>query len=245
MKRKTVLITGSSRGIGSKTATLYALNGYNVVINYNKSKSTALRLLADLKKLNSNCMAIKADVSNKEEVDAMISEIIKKFDKIDVLVNNAGISQTKLFQDITYEDFNEVVGVNLGGVYNVTNAVVPYMISAKNGNIINISSMWGLVGASCESMYSATKSAVIGLTKSLAKELGPSNIRVNCIAPGVIDTEMNEGYTYSELDKIEEATPLGRVGKAEEVARVVYFLSGENSSFITGEVINVSGGYTM
>lgn len=237
---KTVLITGASRGIGRDTARKFYENGYNVVINYNKNEKAALDLQSELP----NSIVIQADVSNEAEVKCMVDTVVEKFGSIDVLVNNAGISCQKLFTDITTDEWKNMMDVNLNSVYYTCKYIVPHMVSKKNGSIINISSMWGITGASCEVHYSAAKAGVIGLTKALAKELGPSGIRVNAVAPGAIMTDMCN-FDDETLDLIKEETPLGRLGNPTEVADSIYFLASEHAGFITGQVISPNGGMVI
>ena len=238
---KTVLITGASRGIGRETARKFHNNGYNVIINYNKNEKAALELQSMLP----NSIAIKADVSNETEVKAMIDTAIEKFSFIDVVVNNAGIAEQKLFTDITTDEWNNMMGTNLNSVYYVCKYTVPHMIRQKQGKIINISSMWGVAGASCEVHYSTAKAAVIGFTKALAKELGPSGIQVNAVAPGTIMTDMCGGFDNETIELIKEETPLGRVGTAEDVANSIYFLASDQADFITGQIISPNGGMVI
>ncbi|NBK97525.1 MAG: SDR family oxidoreductase [Erysipelotrichia bacterium] len=241
----TALITGASRGIGEQIATLFAQNGYCVAINYSSSKEQAVSLEQKLVKCGYSAKAFCADVSDAQAVKQMLQEIEGTMGKVEVLVNNAGIAQQKLFCDITESDFNRMFDVNVKGVFNCCKAVLPSMISEKRGSIINISSMWGQVGASCEVHYSASKAAVVGLTKALAKEVGPSNIRVNCICPGVIDTQMNASLDVSTVQQLREETPLGIIGTPNDIAQLALFLSGEKARFITGQVIGVNGGMVI
>ncbi len=240
---KTVLITGSARGIGAATAALFADSGYNVVINYNTSEAEALSLCETLRTKGHNAIAVKADVSNRDEAEFLFDEAKKAFGGIDVLVNNAGIAQQKLFTDITVQDYDRMFNCNVKSVFNCCQCALPYMIHNKNGRIINISSMWGIVGASCEVHYSASKAAVIGMTKALAREVAPSGITVNCIAPGVIDTPMNKGFDEETINALKEETPVGRIGNPEEIAKAVLFFAEEGSGFITGQVLGVDGGF--
>ena len=240
-----VLVTGGSRGIGAKIVEVFAQNGYNVVINYNSNSKRAQDLSQSLNSRGFSTKIFKADVSNINEVRNMINFAKEQYGSIDILINNAGISQTKLFDEITQSDWDNMVNINQKGVFNCTSQVVGDMIRKKSGVIINIASMWGITGASCEVHYSATKAAIIGLTRALAKELGPSNIRVNCVAPGVIQTDMLNDYTEMDLENLRQQTPLLRLGKPEDVANVVYFLASDKASFITGEVVNVTGGFLI
>ena len=245
LKRKTVIITGASRGIGRETALLFAKNEYNVVINYNKSEEQALLLENEINSKGKSAVAIKADVSNMNEVKAMIDETLKHFKSIDVLVNNAGIAEQKMFCDITENDWEDMLKVNVTGMFNTCKCVMPFMIHKKEGKIINVSSIWGLVGASCEVHYSTSKAAIIGFTKALAKELGPSNIKVNCVAPGVINTDMNANLDMETIDTLKEETPLGTIGKPIDIANAIYFLASDKSNFITGQVISPNGGFVI
>lgn len=238
---KKVLITGASRGIGAACAKAFAEKGCSLILNYNIHKDLTQALCENLATIYGvNAAAYKCDVSNSSEVKKMFSEI----GAVDVLVNNAGISQQKLFTDITDEDWRRMTGVNLDGVFYCSREASKEMIKKKSGSIINISSMWGQVGASCEVHYSAAKAGVIGLTKALAKELGPSNIRVNCIAPGVIDTDMMSGFDTETKSSLIDETPLLRLGTPEDIAKAVVFLADENS-FITGQILGVNGGIVI
>ena len=239
---KNVLITGASGGIGSAAARLFAENGYNVIINYNSTEQDALSLEKELSCIG-NAVALKADVSSKSDVDAMFTEAEKLFGKINVLVNNAGISQQKLFTDITEEEFDRMFSVNVKGVFNCCQRALPSMIHDKSGKIINVSSMWGISGASCEVHYSASKAAVIGLTKALAREVGLSGVQVNCVAPGVIETKMNSHLSEKIFRELEDSSSLGRTGTPEEVAELIYFLSDNKSDFITGQTVCIDGGF--
>lgn len=237
---KTVLITGASRGIGRETARKFHKNGYNVIINYNNNNKAALDLQSELP----NSIVIKADVSNEAQVKQMIDTVIEKYGFIDVLINNAGIAQQKLFTDISTDEWNNMMNVNLNSIYYNCKYIVPYMVARKQGKIINISSMWGVAGASCEVHYSASKAAVIGFTKALAKELGPSGIQVNAVAPGTIITDMCN-FDDETMDLIKEETPLGRVGNPLDVANSIYFLASDQADFITGQVISPNGGMVI
>lgn len=211
MNKKVVLVTGASRGIGRAIAKLFAENGYKVIANYNKSYEMAISLQNELKAKNIDIDIFKCDVSKREEVKNMINYILTYYNRIDILINNAGIDQEKLFQDITDEDWNNVINVNLYSVFCTTQETLPTMINQKEGCIINISSIWGTIGASYESLYALTKAGINSLTKSLAKELGPSNIRINSIAPGLINTDMNNNLTKNTINEIKIETPLNRV----------------------------------
>lgn len=242
---KTVVITGASKGIGAATAILFARKGYNVVLNYNESLQSVKLLSSSLLGQGFNVMSVKADVSNKLETDYLINETVAKFGSVDVLINNAGISISAPINDMDIHDSDRIFDVNLKGVYNCCKSVVTQMVSQKSGKIINISSMWGQVGASCEVAYSAAKAGVIGLTKALAKELAPSGITVNAIAPGLIDTTMNSDYTIEEIEDFVSRIPISRMGTPDEIALAVYFLAGDGADYITGQVLGVNGGYVI
>lgn len=241
----TVLITGASKGIGAATAILFAEKGYNVIINYNSSAESAILLEKSLNQNGYSALSYMADITKTHEVARMVNDCIAKFGKIDVLINNAGIAQQKLFTDITDSDWERMVSVNLTGTFNCCRAVVPHMVSRKSGCIINTSSIWGMTGASCEVHYSAVKAGIIGLTKALAKELGPSGIRVNCVAPGVITTRMNSNLSVETLAELADETPIGRLGSPSEVASTSLFLASRDAEFITGQVISPNGGFVI
>ena len=241
---KTAVITGASRGIGRATAIEFARNGYNVLANYNNSEKEASELEKMLTEEGYSIKVFKADVSKSSEADAMIEYCLKEFGGLDVLVNNAGISQDKLFTDITDDDWERMMSVNVTSVFNCSRKALQHMIWEKSGSIINITSMWGETGGSCEVHYSASKAAIIGMTKALAKEVGPSNIRVNAVSPGVIMTDMCAYYGEETLNELKEETPLMKLGKPEDIAETVYFLA-EKGNFITGQVIGVNGGMVI
>lgn len=243
--KKTVLITGSSRGIGREIARLFAKNNYNVVINYNNSEKEAKELFEELTEDGSSVRIFKADISNIHEANALVNYTIGQFEKIDVLINNAGISRFNLFTDISYEQWHEVMNVNLNSVFYVTQKALQYMLPEHCGKIINISSIWGLVGAANEVHYSTSKAAIIGMTKALAKELGPSNIQVNAIAPGVIETDMLKEVDDDTIEMLKYETPLMRIGKPIDIARCALFLASEGGDFITGQVISPNGGFVI
>ncbi|HGM3740390.1 TPA: SDR family oxidoreductase [Clostridioides difficile] len=245
MKKKTVLITGGVRGIGKAMSKAFAKEGYNVLVNFNKSENEAKELYTILNEKNFSVKLFKADISNREDVEDMVDYCIKEFGGLDVLVNNAGVSQDKLFTDITDEDWDNMMNINLKGSFYCSQVALKYMISEKKGNIINISSIWGISGASCEVHYSITKAGIIGMTKALAKEVGPSNIRVNSIAPGVINTDMLSGYNEEDIDALVEETPLMRLGTPEDIANCAIFLASDKSNFITGQVISPNGGFVI
>ena len=234
---KVVVVTGGARGIGAEIVKFLAKLGYKVVLNYNKSESYA----QDVKKELNNVEIFKADVSKKEEANALIDFAIKKYGKIDVLINNAGIAQTNLFTEITDEDWNNIINTNLNSAFYCSREAVKNMIHNKSGLIINISSIWGITGASCEVAYSTSKAAINGFTKALAKELGPSNIRVNAIAPGIINTAMNSYLSEDELKNIKEEIPLEKIGDPVDIAKCVKWLIEDN--YTTGQIISINGGW--
>lgn len=235
---KTVLVTGASRGIGRCMAINLSKNGYTVIANFNKSEEQALEL-----KKEYNIDIFKADVTKRDEVNKMVKYCLDKYGKIDVLINNAGISQIKLFTEITDEDWENIINTNLTSVFIVSQEVTKNMIQSKSGCIINISSMWGEVGASCETHYSASKAGVNGLTKAMAKELGLSNIRVNAIAPGVIDTDMNKNLSDETINMLKEEIPLNKIGKPEDIYKCVEWLIEDN--YTTGQIISINGGMVI
>ncbi len=232
---KTILITGGSRGIGEAIVRL-ASKSFRVAFTYNSNAQRAYELACEV-----GAKAYKCDVSSSIEVEKMIEEVKRDFGRVDMLVNNAGIAQDKLFQDITDDDWHKMMGVNLDGTFYVSRAVVPIMISSGYGRIVNVSSMWGTDGASMETHYSASKAGVIGLSKALSKELAPMGITVNVVAPGAIDTDMMKCYSPDELRDFVEEIPMGRLGKPEEVAQAVMFLL--SADYVTGQVLSVRGGY--
>lgn len=240
---KIVIVTGASRGIGREIARELAEKGFQVIANYNKSEQEAISLKEELEAKNIGIDIYKADVSKREEVKNMIQFALDKYGKIDVLVNNAGISEYKLFTDVTDEDWNRMLSNNLYSVFCTTQEALHSMINLKSGCIINISSIWSLVGASCESIYSVSKAGIDAMTKSLAKELGPSNIRVNSIAPGCILTDMNKNLTTEELNEVIEETPLQKCGIPKDIAKCVCWLVEDE--FTTGQVISINGGWVI
>lgn len=240
---KVIIVTGASRGIGREIAKSLSRENNKIIACYNNSKKEAIELKEELEKENIEIDIIKGDVSKREDCKKIVEYTIDKYSRIDVLINNAGISTYNLFTDITDEEWNKTIGVNLNSVFFMSQETVKYMIKQKEGSIINISSIWGLVGASCEVAYSVSKAGVDGMTKSLAKELGPSNIRVNSIAPGLIDTDMNNDLTSEELENIINETPLCRIGKPEDIAKCVKWLVED--TFTTGQVISINGGWNI
>lgn len=243
MNKKTVIITGASRGIGKSTAQVFAENNYNVVINYNKSKKQAESLLDKLKQKGLSACIYKADISNYSSAKTLIDYAVSCFGDIDVLVNNCGVSSYSLFTDCKEEDFDKIININIKSALNCSKFALPYMIKKHSGKIINVSSIWGLTGASCEVIYSMSKAAIIGFTKALAKEVALSNINVNCIAPGSVETDMmlNE-FSKKELDEIKNEIPMQRFAKPEEIAKIIYFLASEQANYITGQVLSPNGG---
>lgn len=238
---KTVLVTGGSRGIGKAIVEKFAKSDFNVILNYNKSFEAA-KAVEDTYK---NVKIFRADVTNRKEVQSMIEFANETFGGIDILINNAGTGCTGLLQELSFEEWQDVFNVNVNGVFNCTQAILPNMLSKHSGKIINISSIWGLVGASCEVAYSASKAAVIGFTKALAKEVGPSGITVNCIAPGIIMTDMVSQYSVEEFDEIRNQIPLGEIGTTEDIANSVYFLASNEANYITGQILSPNGGWVI
>ncbi len=238
---KIILVTGGSNGIGADIVQTLAEDGNHVILNYNKSEQEAKKIQSNLKEKNIIIDIYKADVSNHIEVTKMINFCINKYHKIDVLINNAGISQTKLFTDITDIDWNTMIQTNLTSAFYTIKDSLPSMIHNKSGLIINISSIWGQIGASCEVHYSVSKAGLDAMTKSLAKELGPSNIRVNSIAPGIIDTKMNEHLSSEELEEIRQEIPLEKIGNPHSISKCIQWLI--NDDYTTGQVIAINGGW--
>lgn len=238
---KVVIVTGGSRGIGAQIVKTLANENYKVILNYNNSKEQAEKIQQELLEQGNEIEIIKADVSKREETEKLIQFAINKFNKIDVLINNAGISQEGLFTDVTEEEWQKIINTNLNSVFYCNQQALKYMIPEQQGCIINISSIWGETGASCEVAYSTTKAAINGMTKALAKEVGPSNIRVNAIAPGIIDTDMNRNLTNEELEQIKEQIPLNKIGKALDIAKCVKWLIEDE--YTTGQIISINGGW--
>lgn len=237
MAQRVVLITGGSRGIGAAAARRFAAGGDKVVINYCRSGEQAEALAAEI-----GGWAVQADVSDPEQVRKMVDNVLDKFCQLDILICNAGIAQQKLFGDLTDEDWRRMFAVNVDGMFYTIRAALPHFIHRKEGRILTVSSMWGQVGGSCEVAYSAAKAAVIGMTKALAKELGPSGITVNCVSPGVINTEMNANLGPEDLAVLAEETPLGTIGEPEDVSEALWYLASPGAKFVTGQVLATNGG---
>lgn len=242
---KTVWITGASGGIGNAAARLFAQNGYRVAASYCHGAAACESLCAALRDADCAAYAFQTDVTDSRSVEATLHAIEAQLGGVDVLVNNAGIAQQKLFGDLTDDDWRRMFAVNTDGVFYCCRAVIPHMVHQKSGRIINVSSVWGVRGASCEVHYSASKAAVIGLTRALAKELGPSGICVNCVAPGVIDTPMNACFDADTMRALADETPLCRIGTPEEAARAILFFAGEGADFVTGQVLCADGGFMV
>ena len=241
LPNKVILVTGGSRGIGANIVQELSKQGYTVIMNYNKSEEQANKIKNELGNNGIHIDIVKADISKRNEVKNLINFIIEKYEHIDVVINNAGISQIKLFTEITDEDWNKMLQTNLTSAFYVTQEAVPSMIQQKSGCIINISSVWGIVGASCEVHYSVAKAGLDGMTKALAKELGPSNIRVNSIAPGIINTEMNKELSEQELENIANEIPLEKIGYPHSITNCVKWLIEDD--YTTGQIISVNGGW--
>ncbi|MBD5118089.1 MAG: 3-oxoacyl-ACP reductase FabG [Clostridiales bacterium] len=239
------LITGGSRGIGTAAARLFAQRGWGVAVGYDRSEAKAEKLVQELSRMGVPAMTVRADVADEGQTRRMVDIVLEKFCQLDILVCCAGISRGGLISQIDGEQWRRLFAVNVDGVHHCCRSVLPHMLSRKSGSIVTVSSMWGQVGASCEAAYSATKGAVIAYTKALAKELGPSNIRVNCVAPGVIDTDMNAHLTQSDMAALADETPLGRIGAPEEAAAAIAFLASDEASFITGQVLAPNGGFVI
>lgn len=240
---KVILVTGGSRGIGADIVKTLAKDGYQVILNYNNSENEAKYIQEELNKENISIDIYKANVSNHIEVTKMINFCINKYHKIDVLINNAGIAQTKMFTDITDNDWNNMIQTNLTSAFYSIKDALPSMIHNKNGLIINISSIWGQIGASCEAHYAVSKAGLDAMTKSLAKELGPSNIRVNSIAPGIIDTKMNSHLSDEDIKNLTEEIPLGKIGRPNAISKCIEWLI--NDDYTTGQVISINGGWSI
>ena len=245
-QNQVVLVTGASGGIGKAVAEKFAQNGYRVAVHYHNGKERAEALQKQLEQQGCSVMTIQADLRDSMQVQAMIGQIERSWGGVDVLVNNAGVAQQKLFTDITDEEWRNMFAIHVDGAFYCARAVLPEMIHRKRGSIINVSSMWGQTGGSCEVHYSAAKGALQAMTKALAKEVGPSGIRVNCVAPGVILTEMNTRmFDQDTLEALKEETPLEMLGTTEDVANMIYFLASAEAGFITGQIIGVNGGMVI
>ena len=246
MEKKVALITGGSRGIGKSVAEKFAKNGYNLVINYVSDNTDTNKLSEELKNIGDiEVLFVKTDVTNYEDCENMTKQAIEKFGRIDVLVNNAGITKDGLLMRMKQEDFDRVIDVNLKGVFNVTKTVIPYMMKQKEGHIVNISSVVGVTGNAGQCNYSASKAGIIGFTKSLAREVASRNILANCVAPGFIKTDMTDVLKDEVKENINAQIPLKRMGTAQEVANAIFFLSSEENTYITGQVLNIDGGMVM
>ena len=243
--KQVALVTGSSRGIGRGIALQLAREGWDICVNYIQHREAAEEVVSQIRTLGRNAIAVQADVADSQAVFSMVKTAEAELGPISLLVNNAGVAGQALFQDITDEMWDRYMGVNLGGARNTIRAVLPHMLHEKAGCIVNISSMWGLRGASCEVAYACTKAALIALTRSLALELAPSHIRVNCVAPGVIKTDMVQVLGQDILKELEEQTPLGRLGTPADIAHAVAFFASEKASFITGQVLTADGGFIV
>ena len=240
------LITGASRGIGAATARLFAQEGWSVAVHYNASRAAAEQLAAELAGLGVRAVPIQADVADPEQAERLVRETEGALGPLDAVICNAGVAlPQQLLTDTTADQWRRLMSVDLDGMFHTIRAAVPGLVRQKRGAIVTVSSMWGITGGSCETPYSAAKAGVIGLTRALAKELGPSGIRVNCVAPGVIDTAMNGHLTPKDLAALGEETPLCRIGQPVEVAQAIYFLASERASFITGQVLRVDGGMVI
>lgn len=242
---KTVLVTGASGGIGSACARLFADKGYKVAVHCHKNIAASEEITNELRSKGCEAICVCADLSDEAQVKAMFTQIRSTLGAVEILINNAGVAQQKLFTDTTKEDYDFIFGANVLSAINCSREALKDMISAHSGSIVNISSMWGISGASCEVLYSASKAALIGFTKALAKEVGPSNIRVNCVAPGVVDTKMNSDLSAEDVAILADETPLCRIGKPEEIANAVAFLATQDASFVTGQILSVDGGFIV
>lgn len=242
---KVAFITGATRGIGKQIAITLAENGYDICLNYRKENDELNETKKEIESNNVKCLTVQGDVSSFDDCKRMVEEIVKEYGRIDVLVNNAGITKDSLIMRMSEEDFDSVIDVNLGGTFNVTKNVVPHMMKARSGKIINISSVVGVSGNAGQTNYAASKAGIIGFTKSLAKEIGSRNIQVNAVAPGFIETQMTEVLNDTIKEEMSKSIPLKRMGNVKDVANVVKFLASDDSSYITGQVINIDGGMVM
>lgn len=242
MEKKVALVTGGSRGIGRAIAEKFAKNGYNLVINYVSDNTNLDEIKKEFSKYGVEVLLEKADVSNFNECEKMVTSAMEKFGKIDTLVNNAGVTRDNLLMRMKEEDFDKVISINLKGTFNLTKLVTPYMMKKREGRIVNISSVVGVMGNAGQSNYAASKAGIIGFTKSVAKELATRNILANCVAPGFIATDMTSVLNEKVKENISAQIPLRRMGTAEEIANAVYFLGGEENTYITGQTLNIDGG---
>lgn len=240
-----VMISGGTRGIGAAITKKFLFNGYDVTCLYSSNKADSDNLASELSDYSSHLNMVCCNVSDPVAVSSTVIDSVSKFGTVDVLVSNAGISKVGLADTFSFEDYHKIMDINFGGFFNLTHDIVPSMISKKGGSIIAISSMWGQTGASCEALYSATKGAIDSYVKALAKELGPSGIRVNAVSPGVVQTNMLNCFSEDDLNSLAEETPLGRIGNPEDIANMVYFLTTDEGSFVTGQIIGVNGGFLI
>ena len=245
MKKEIVLVTGGAGGIGEAIVEKFALAGHPVVLQYFQSKDKAESIAKTLQDKGAEIMVVQADIRQQAEVERMVKEVQLEWGEITILINNAGIAQQKLFTDITAEEWRNMFAVHVDGAFYCTQAVLPSMIREKRGNLIFISSMWGQIGGSCEVHYSAAKGALQAMAQALAKEVGPSGIRVNCAAPGFIQTAMNKQFDEETVNMLQEETPLGILGEPQDVANLVYFLASEEAKFMTGQIIGCNGGLVI
>ncbi len=240
-----VFITGASRGIGRATAKKFAQMGWQVAIHYHKAEGSARSLMEELQAQGCNALIFQADAAKGAEIRSAIAAAEAQMGPIHCLINNAGIAQQKLFTDVTEEDWDQMFDVTIKSCYHSCQAVLPGMIRRQGGSIVNLSSIWGISGASCEVHYSAAKAAVIGFTKALAQEVGPSHIRVNCVAPGVIRTDMNNNLREEDYEALKDSTPLECIGEPEDIAEAIYFLASDQSRFTTGQILSPNGGFVI
>lgn len=240
---KIAIVTGASRGIGKEIAKQLAKEGIKIIANYNQSHKEAQELKKELEKQNIEIDIVQADITKREEIQKLVQATLEKYKKIDILINNAGISEYKLFTEETDEDWNRIINTNLYSAFAMSQEVIPNMIQNKRGCIINISSIWGITGASLEVLYSISKAGMNGMTKALAKELGPSNIRVNAIAPGIIQTQINNQLTKKEIEQIKQEIPLEKIGNTQDIAKCVKWLIQDN--YTTGQIISINGGWNI
>lgn len=244
-EKQVVFITGGSRGIGKAIALKYAKEGYNIVTNYVSDKTDTENLKKEFEAFGAKCLIVKADVTRADEIEELVKQAIEKFEKIDVLVNNAGITKDNLLMRMSEEEFDKVIEINLKGTFIVTKIVTKYMMKKRKGSVVNLSSVVGVTGNAGQCNYSASKAGIIGFTKSLARELASRNIRANAVAPGFIETDMTDVLSDSVKENIYNQIPLKRMGMSDEVAKLVYFLGSDEGSYITGQVVNIDGGMVM